>query len=100
MNVTMSGAGSVLEKLKHLSAHPAIESQSSAFFFSHGPLSWQQSLFVAIAASWVIAARASPPATGTAATESAMSATKMDLKMFMLALALSAGGRIGQVTAS
>jgi hypothetical protein len=100
MNATASGVGSVLEKLKHLSAHPAIELQSSAFLFSHGPLSWQQPLFAAIAASWVIAARAIPPARGTAATENAMSATTMVLKIFMLALALSAGGRVGQVTGS
>jgi hypothetical protein len=98
INVTTSGAGSVLEKLKHLRAHPAIELQSSAFFFSHAPLSWQQSLFAAIAASWVMAARAIPLATGSVATESAMSATNMALKIFMLALALSAGGRFGQVT--
>jgi hypothetical protein len=85
MNITANGAVSVLEKLKHLSAHPAIEPQSSVFFFSHGPLWWQQSLFAAIAASWVMAARAIPPAMGAAATESAMNATRMALKIFMLA---------------
>jgi hypothetical protein len=100
MNITASGTVTVIEKLKHLNAHPAIEPQSSAFFFSQGPLSWQQSLFAATAASWVNAARAIPPATGSAATESAMSATKMALKIFMLVLALSVGRRLGQVTGS
>lgn len=74
---TAWGAVTAAEQLKHLSAHPAIEPQSSVFF-SHGLPSWQQSPSpAAMANSWDMAARAMPPATGSAATERAITATRM-----------------------
>jgi len=67
--------------LKHLRAHPAIEPQSFVFF-SHG-LSWEQHSPSPAACDMscdivtAIAARAMPLPIGSAATESATTATKM-----------------------
>jgi hypothetical protein len=69
------------EKLKHLSAHPAVDPQSSAVFFSQGFVCGQQSDGMAVADMPAAVARTVPPATGSTAIAKATIATKMARKV-------------------
>jgi hypothetical protein len=90
VSLTTALGAIVPEKLKHLSAHPAMDAQSLDDFFSQG-LAWgQQSTGMALRDMPVASARAIPPATGSIATDIAMRATKMARKVLMAQTGLSA----------
>ena len=81
--VTPDGVATAAEKLKHLSAHPAIAPQSWDIRFSHG-LPWgQQSNCEATSVVPGGTVPAMAPATGSMATERAMNAAKMARTMLM-----------------
>ena len=73
--LTAAGAAMAPGRLEHFSTQAALEPQSSAFF-SQGPRSWQQSMSAA-AAVCCGRACAVPLASGNAAIESAIKATRM-----------------------
>ena len=85
VRLTAEGPTTAPEKLKHLSAHPAIEPQSLVVLLSQGLPCGQQSTCAAPNAASVDMARATLPATGSMATDSAMSATRMARPMFISA---------------
>ena len=96
--VTPDGATTAAEKLKHLSAHPAIVPQSWDICFSH-VLPWgQQSDCEATSVVPGGTARAMAPATGSMATDSVTKATIMARSMLMALTGLSAETPRGQVT--
>ncbi|MGC1180458.1 MAG: hypothetical protein WA884_15900 [Methyloceanibacter sp.] len=74
------------EKLKHLSAHPALDPQSSAVFFSQAFVCGQQSNGMPVADMPAASARTIPPSTGSIATDKATTATKMARQVLMARL--------------